>query len=596
MDSSPPPMDSTLSGAQPVEAATQPSPAPLPLPTPPTNTTPFKYKYSEAAPNPFPDEVSDAVWNKIYTAADSRIYNKNNKSAIESRKIRQKGFTRDLAIQMCREKLAQGLIHTDATGSTVLARSLKSQPTKKQAPEPSSSSRDATPTSDKMAAMSISEQIKSEGRNRKAVSVGPSTSSNQGTPGPSSAPTVPKMSPTKPDKPSSLKRKGTATVVKKPKKPKNQTRVNTPSGRDGQTPASNNFMDDDGDSDSNDGGEYCICRGPDDHRMMVNCEGGCDDWFHCSCIGMDIADAKELLDRFICDTCKTDEKFTTWKRMCRNVKLTGCRKACRPNADPPSKFCSDECKYAWGVWTKRNRFREEDIPSMGGALNVSEVEEILTQCQNMTDLELLGRKPRLAMRDGADPSRPVGLDYLTPEEKDVMAEYTARQEKIQEEIKCIKGQLELLTMLQRRAKAAIGHPLSPHKTPCGFDGRATFNDAQFNAWRETAEGIQAFKTESAGPRTKDSLHINRIEPLIGEETPLEPDLPAELKGMCLNSAKKCRHGDWYEMCRVDAGFRIKNLRDEFKKLQNRTDFIIDDAETREATKDYDAHNTVEQLF
>lgn len=147
--------------------------------------------------------------------------------------------------------------------------------------------------------------------------------------------------------------------------------------------------------------------------MMVNCEGGCDDWFHCSCIGMDVADAKELLDRFICDTCKTDSKFTTWKRMCRNVKISGCRNACRPNANPPSKFCSDECKYAWGVWHKHNRFREEDIPSMGGALNVYEVEEILMQCQNKYDLDLLGRKPRLTKREGGDPSKSYCFCHLS---------------------------------------------------------------------------------------------------------------------------------------------------------------------------------------
>ena len=36
--------------------------------------------------------------------------------------------------------------------------------------------------------------------------------------------------------------------------------------------------------------------------------------------------------------------------------------------------------------------------------------------------------------------------------------------------------------------------------------------------------------------------------------------------------------------------------DEYKKLTAQEDEIIDDAETREATKSYYAHNTVTQLF
>lgn len=185
--------------------------------------------------------------------------------------------------------------------------------------------------------------------------------------------------------------------------------MNTPSGRDLRDTTSTPPLDDldAEDTDSNDGGEYCICRGPDDHRMMVYCEGGCDEWFHCACIGMDVGDARKLLDSFVCDNCKTDEKFTRWRRICRNVFISGCRNPCRPNGDRPSKYCSEECKYAWGFWTKNHRFRAEDIPSLGGRLNVYEVEQILTQCQKKYNLELLGRKPRLMGTggEGAGPSK-----------------------------------------------------------------------------------------------------------------------------------------------------------------------------------------------
>ncbi|XP_044503098.1 chromatin remodeling protein EBS-like isoform X3 [Mangifera indica] len=51
---------------------------------------------------------------------------------------------------------------------------------------------------------------------------------------------------------------------------------------------------------------YCKCEmpyNPDD--LMVQCEG-CKDWFHPSCMGMTIEEAKKL-DRFLCSDCPLDD-------------------------------------------------------------------------------------------------------------------------------------------------------------------------------------------------------------------------------------------------------------------------------------------------
>jgi COMPASS component SPP1 len=160
------------------------------------------------------------------------------------------------------------------------------------------------------------------------------------------------------------------------------------------------------DSESNDGGEYCICRGPDDHRMMVYCDGGCEDWYHCSCVGIDEDDAKELLDRFICPKChKEGVLFTTWKRMCRcnNVPTIKCRKAARVAMEPPSKYCSDECAHLFWTYVA-SRVRKDDAPSIGGALNYKEVGQLLAEAPTAEEFHKLGQKPRLPVREGADPS------------------------------------------------------------------------------------------------------------------------------------------------------------------------------------------------
>ncbi len=200
-----------------------------------TNNKPgFRYKYPQAAPTP-PNE-DDVVWNKVYTAADSRMYNKHHKNSNESRRYRESGETRILALRMLAEnkqKHALAVAAATASGiplSSTPKPSTPAMPKKKEVTvkkEPSSSSRDGTPGGDTMP-MSISEKIKSEGRARKAPPAAPS--SKQGTPAPSSASkqgtpsSGPKMNSPAPEKANSVPpppkiqkpaKKGTATSVKK---------------------------------------------------------------------------------------------------------------------------------------------------------------------------------------------------------------------------------------------------------------------------------------------------------------------------------------------------------------------------------------------
>lgn len=151
---------------------------------------------------------------------------------------------------------------------------------------------------------------------------------------------------------------------------------------------------------------------------MVNCEGGCEDWYHCECLDMDENDAKELLDRFICPKCTVPpNKLTTWKRMCRYYNCgkylnekgisdeAPCRKAARVSSDPPSKYCSDEHKLAFFDFVRDHLCRKDNEPSRGGRLSVGEAAWLLTQGLTAAEFKALGARPKLPIKEGADPGK-----------------------------------------------------------------------------------------------------------------------------------------------------------------------------------------------
>ncbi|QSZ36581.1 hypothetical protein DSL72_006461 [Monilinia vaccinii-corymbosi] len=576
-------------------AASEP-PKPNPTASKPkiSNNAPgYRYKYPEAAPTP--PGVDDERWNKIYVAADSRFYNRAKKNATESRKIRLTGETYKLALRILEERNAK-----EAEAAADLAAGI-APPSKKtpkpKAPKipkaPSISSRDGTPGFNDRIPLSISEQIKSEGRARKGL---PSTS--QGSPGPSShkhnSPAPSQIKSEKAEK-SIPKKKGTAAPIKKvrPKGAKPEGPTEARSQRNSATPGTRTGPSDD--DDSNDGGEYCVCRGPDDHRMMIFCEGGCEDWYHCSCIGVDVEDAKELLDRFICPNCSSDTAFTTWKRMCRYHNVDGCRKAARVSEDPPSKYCSDEHTTAFWEFVAE-KVRANNKRTIGGALSEGEFGALLSSCKTATDFHALGSRPKLPVPEYHDPSQPLGLNYLLPEEESTINKIKARRAIIEQRIEGFKTAQQLLIMINRRAKIAQEHPDVDVKEICGYDNRLAFNEIEFGAWCESEEGKGYLATGILGPRTEETKHIGETTPYPGQVVPDSGDTPDELKNICIKPLKKCKHNGWRGNHAEQYAYATKTLMEELGRLSKQEASIIEDAETREATKDYNAENTVEQLF
>ena len=137
-----------------------------------------------------------------------------------------------------------------------------------------------------------------------------------------------------PSKKRAAPKKGTASTIKPPTKKRkleSDSVDGTPSAKRTGTPAtsrasetpvpknrkqgsitparSSSVINGDGDgggdedvSDEND--IFCVCRKPDDHTLMIGCDGPCEDWFHARCVNMDAVRTK-LIFKWYCKFSKS---------------------------------------------------------------------------------------------------------------------------------------------------------------------------------------------------------------------------------------------------------------------------------------------------
>lgn len=149
-----------------------------------TNSPNHKFKYPETAPTP--DNEDDVQWGKIYTAADSRKYNHGNKSAAESKKVRQSGATYQLALVMLvenKQKYAIAVQNAILRGDpipTEIPRAIPKPfsagdpiPAPRAIPQPRSAPRMEQPASESRFGgdvLSISEALKVQGRSARQTS------------------------------------------------------------------------------------------------------------------------------------------------------------------------------------------------------------------------------------------------------------------------------------------------------------------------------------------------------------------------------------------------------------------------------------------
>jgi len=443
------------------------------------------------------------------------------------------------------------------------------------------------------------------------------------------SPTEPKPAPSKkrPAPPSApvLKKKGTATA-KKPASKKRKidpegdvsTRSITPTSRPpkttagksgkkgsqagtpvaGSSPAPDHASqvhpsDDEAES-SEDDALYCICRKPDNHRWMIGCDGGCEDWFHGSCVDMNQAD-EDLVDKFICPNCEEQGRGqTTWKPMCRRVD---CRKPARLAKGDQSKYCSDECGVLFmqeqlqrtagaqvanaskrrakkkGKNGEEAASEDEEPTPLGGVLRAKDLKALVDQSKDIGAFKTLGSgvlsppqtaSPTKASFDGTlsnGTRRPSDDLALTPGETERLNALHKEKSQLNDRLEVLKDREKFVSMVKEQATRVADREKIKAKEFCGYDSRLSWSDAEFLRWRGSKQGRTAFQFSTLSP-TAEQLSS---APANGEDTTMANG-EEERETICLK--KRCqKHPQWQKLNLQDARFEELEIVESIKECE-----------------------------
>jgi COMPASS component SPP1 len=432
-----------------------------------------------------------------------------------------------------------------------------------------------------------------------------------------------------PSSASAIKKKGTAKTSKPSKKRKVETedgatRSVTPSSRipksassramkkgshagtpaPGSSPAPDNSQahasDDEGDS-SEDHNLYCICKKPDNHKWMIGCDGGCDDWFHGDCVNMKQAD-EELVDKFICPQCEENGKGnTTWKPMCRR---DGCRKPARLMKDRESKYCSDDCgvlfmseqlqrtagaKGANGTKEKSKKKKkmtegeaaeEEEPTPLGGTLRAKDLKALVDASPNIQAFKNLGTGV-LTPPQTASPSRATfpsnGEDLaLTAGEIERLTALHKEKTQLKDRLEVLKDREKFVSMAKEQAVRLADREKLKIKDFCGYDSRLSWSDAEFLLWRNSKHGRAAFYHSTLSP-TPDQISST---PVINGADAMDVDVD-DKETACLK--KRCqKHPQWQKLNLQDARFEELEVVEAIKECEKDERSVRDRARRRGA--------------
>ncbi|KAK4692510.1 hypothetical protein P7C71_g4711, partial [Lecanoromycetidae sp. Uapishka_2] len=372
--------------------------------------------------------------------------------------------------------------------------------------------------------------------------------SNTPTPMPTENAAVPPPSKPKPEKtnkkrpaPSSTNKKGTANTVKrshKKRKIEPENGENTPSAQRTGTPAtsrasmtpalqnrkqgsvtparSSSATRGDDESEEDDNAIYCICRKPDDHNLMIGCDGPCGDWYHTKCVNMEGGKHRLI-----------------------------------------------------SVWYLR-----------GDVMRAEELKALTDEAKDIQSFHRLGdgvlSPPATASPEGEDvktgpgTSAPKERVTYTMEEQAQLDAITEKRAVCRERKKMLDDRDRFIVSITVRQKSVLAELKEKDKSIkdiCGYDSRLSWSDPEFNQWRASPDGQKAL---AQGGVLSAPTHIDNGELRNDEE---EEEVG---KGVC--KKKRCeRHKAWLKLAQQENLFEKDQARQEMKGLEGEEKGVKDRA-------------------
>ncbi|CAK7221225.1 COMPASS (complex proteins associated with Set1p) component [Sporothrix bragantina] len=381
------------------------------------------------------------------------------------------------------------------------------------------------------------------------------------------------------------------------------------------------------DGNTSDNGPYCICRGPDDHRWMIQCDD-CEDWFHGDCVNINKDDGENMMLSYICPNCTIPGRYVTrYRRLC---SLPGCRRAARlygedgmSPAEAPvltsasataSHFCSDSHRDQW--WdnllgqlpTDRRSSSSYGGGTAAAAAEAKMAVDLFTPTQLLAVLAhtdqpgvaqmllqgLVSEHHQNKLTTDADLER-----RMTVEERETTQKSAADRYHLAEQIVMCKKMLQLLDMTKTRSQEAIKAGLI-ERDSCGYDERLQHVGVQphFQQFLASPEGVALYRGEKLQAPQFDN-NGRRIEYFKGGRVKSEDDgndsdsdsgetFNQDTAGMC--GKRKCKsHASWFSTLARDVRMQMHEFTRQAAALRDNETRIRLAAIQRSFVKEHSAY-------
>ncbi|GAB7346426.1 hypothetical protein MBLNU457_5123t1 [Dothideomycetes sp. NU457] len=338
-----------------------------------------------------------------------------------------------------------------------------------------------------------------------------------------------------------------------------------------------------------DDGIYCICRRADTGTFMIGCDGGCDDWFHGKCVGINEKD-KGLIDKYICPNCEEQGRgHTSWKRMCRRQ---GCRMPARTvvkKGQEMSKYCSDECGVLFmqeevgktrgadagaqrrrkksGASADLNKLMDDEMGPRGGVISTGELKALVNAVDDYQAFKKLGEgvlsPPETPTKDGTGNAKDHPV--LTEAESERIEVILKLKDESRERHALLKDRTKFIGLLKDVANKIASEKSIKPKEMCGYNPRITWSEEEFASWRSTESGKKAL---SSGKLDSGDASVLQAE---NEDDQTEP--------VC--TKKRCvRHYEWAKLALDDARNELTVNSDRMRDIEKEEREILERAELR----------------